>query len=313
LAFGPVPSRRLGRSVGINNIPPKICTYSCIYCQQGRTLRIKVERDAFFRPESILKSVLNKVKEAEQRGELIDYLTFVPNGEPTLDKNLGREIEILKELGIKTAVITNASMMWQKEVRDDLYRADWVSVKVDAVSPEVWYRVNRPARSLHLNRILSGIQEFSEKFSGELNTETMLVKSINDSIPEIEKIASFIAEINPKNSYLAIPTRPPAERWVKQVEEKTLYLAYKTFISRSINTEYLIGYEGNAFVFTGNPKNDLLSITSVHPMREDAVKLYLKNAKEGWDLVENLIKSGELVKLDHGGKRYFLRKLKVIK
>lgn len=313
LAFGPVPSRRLGRSVGVNNIPPKICTYSCVYCQLGRTLRIRVEREVFFRPERIIKSVLNKVKEAEKEGELIDYLTFVPDGEPTLDKNLGKEIELVKDLGIKTAVITNASLMWREDVREDLCKVDWVSVKVDAASPEVWHRVNRGERSLDLDRILGGIQEFAKNFSGELNTETMLVKNINDSIPEIDKMASFIAGINPKRSYLALPTRPPAEKWVRGVEEKTLYLAYRAFSSRFINTEYLIGYEGNAFAFTGNPREDLLSITSVHPMREDAVEVYLKKAKEDWGVVEDLVKAGELVKLNYGGKRFFLRKLRVIK
>jgi len=310
LAFGPVPSRRLGRSLGINNIPPKICTYSCVYCQLGRTLKIRVEREAFFRPESIIKSVSLKLEEAGRRGESVDYLTFVPDGEPTLDKNLGKEIELLKDLGIKIAVITNASLIWEEDVRDDLSRADWVSVKMDAASQEVWRRVNRGARSLELDRILEGIQEFAKNFSGELNTETMLVKDINDSVDEIYKIASFIAGIKPKKSYIAIPIRPPAEKWVRGVDEKTLYLAYRAFTSKFINAEYLIGYEGNAFAFTGNPREDILSITSVHPMREDALEAYLEKAKEGWGVVEDLLKSGELVRLNYRGKKFFLRRLK---
>ena len=93
IAFGPVPSRRLGHSLGINNIPPKICTYSCVYCQVGRTLRMQVERGAFYEPEQIARNVEKKVKEAQDKGERIDYLTFVPDGEPTLDINLGKEIK----------------------------------------------------------------------------------------------------------------------------------------------------------------------------------------------------------------------------
>ena len=111
IAFGPVPSRRLGQSLGINNIPPKICTYSCIYCQLGRSLKMQIEREEFYHPEEIFKEVENKIREAMGRGEPIDYLTFVPDGEPTLDRNLGKEIEFLKQVGIKIAVITNSSLI----------------------------------------------------------------------------------------------------------------------------------------------------------------------------------------------------------
>jgi len=111
IAFGPVPSRRLGRSLGINNIPPKICTYSCIYCQLGRTIKMQVEREGFYEPEQILDSVRDKVERARESEESIDYLTFVPDGEPTLDVNLGCEIELLEPLGLKTAVITNGSLI----------------------------------------------------------------------------------------------------------------------------------------------------------------------------------------------------------
>ncbi|MFO7742846.1 MAG: radical SAM protein, partial [Anaerolineae bacterium] len=132
IAFGPVPSRRLGRSLGINNIPPKICTYSCAYCQLGRTIKMEVERRPFYEPEDILRHVQDKVEKSEGAGEAIDYLTFVPDGEPTLDANLGHEIELLQPLGIKIAVISNASLVWREDVREELGQADWVSLKVDA-------------------------------------------------------------------------------------------------------------------------------------------------------------------------------------
>jgi len=124
IAFGPVPSRRLGRSLGVNNIPPKVCTYSCVYCQVGRTIRMQVERRVFYGPEEILQAARDKVERARESGEPIDYLTFVPDGEPTLDVNLGREIELLRSLGIKIAVITNASLIWREDVREALMKAD---------------------------------------------------------------------------------------------------------------------------------------------------------------------------------------------
>ena len=111
IAFRPVPSRRLGRSLGINNIPAKICSYSCAYCQVGRTLQMELKRRSFYSPQEIYQEVLEKVNRSESMGQAIDYLTFVPDGEPTLDINLGQEIDMLRSLGIRIAVISNASLI----------------------------------------------------------------------------------------------------------------------------------------------------------------------------------------------------------
>lgn len=312
IAFGPVPSRRLGQSLGINNIPPKICTYSCIYCQLGRTLHMQVKREEFYKTEKVIKDVEKKVKEAKERGESIDYLTFVPDGEPTLDINLGKEIELLKGLGIKIAVITNASLLQKEDVQNNIYKADWVSVKIDAINHEIWHRINRPHSSLKLYKILQGISEFSHNFNNELTTETMLIQDVNDSSVEIEKIADFIEGIEAEKSYLAIPTRPPAEKWVEHATEKTLNKAYQIFQEKSIPVEYLIGYEGNAFAFTGNVVEDLLSITSVHPMRREGVSEYLKKANSDWSEVEKLINKNKLVEVEYNNKEFYLRKLQRI-
>jgi len=119
VVYGPVPSRRLGHSLGINNIPPKICSYSCVYCQLGSTTNIRVERKTFYQPEEIAQGVKHKVSQVRERNEPIDHLTFVPDGEPTLDANLGKEIELVKPLGIKIAVISNGSLIWRDDVRQD--------------------------------------------------------------------------------------------------------------------------------------------------------------------------------------------------
>ncbi len=309
IAFGPVPSRRLGHSLGINNIPPKICTYSCIYCLLGRTNDVRVKRGAFYEPSKILQDVKNKVKNARERNESIDCLTFVPDGEPTLDINLGKEIELLKKMGIKVAVITNASLIWMKDIQNDLCRADWVSLKIDAVSKEIWREINRPHESLDINKILQGILEFSKIFDGELTTETMLIRNVNDGYEEIKKISHFIAKIRPEKSYISIPTRPPAEEWAKPADENAINMAYQIFKEKSINVEYLIGYEGNAFAFTGNAKEDLLSITSVHPMREDGIREYLKKADANWDIIEQLIEENRLVEIKYQGKKFYMRKI----
>jgi wyosine [tRNA(Phe)-imidazoG37] synthetase (radical SAM superfamily) len=122
VAFGPVPSRRLGRSLGINNIPPKFCSYSCVYCQVGRTINMMRAKKSFYKPKEIFEQVKSKVKETNQRNEQIDYLTFVADGEPTLDINLGNEISLLKQIGIPIAVITNSSLIWENETKDNCQR-----------------------------------------------------------------------------------------------------------------------------------------------------------------------------------------------
>ncbi|RKZ00434.1 MAG: radical SAM protein, partial [Candidatus Hydrothermota bacterium] len=116
IAFGPVPSRRLGRSLGVNNIPVKICTYSCVYCQIGRTLKIQVDREEFYSPDEVFGEVKEKVEDIRKKGEALDYITFVPDGEPTLDLNLGKEILLVKSLGFKVAVITNSSLIDREDV-----------------------------------------------------------------------------------------------------------------------------------------------------------------------------------------------------
>jgi len=267
------------------------------------------ERKDFYKPEEIFKDVEKKVKDARKNKEPIDYLTFVPDGEPTLDVNLGKEIELLKTLGIKIAVISNASLIGREDVRDDLCRADWVSVKIDAISEDIWRRVNRPHKFLRLDKIFQGILEFSRIFRGELATETMLIQDVNDDIEEIRKVASFNAKIRNVKSYISIPTRPPAEKWVKAANEHTINYAYQLFQEKSISTEYLIGYEGNAFAFTGNVEEDLLSITSVHPMREEAVDEFLKKANKKRVIIEKLISEDKLAEVKYKGKRFFIRKL----
>jgi len=309
VVYGPVPSRRLGRSLGINNIPPKMCSYSCVYCQLGSTTNIRVERQTFYQPEEIAQGVKHKVKQAREKNEPINYLTFVPDGEPTLDANLGKEIELVKSLGIKIAVISNGSLIWRDDVSQDLQKADWVSLKVDTVSKQTWRRINRPQKSLNLEVILDGMLKFANTFKGTLATESMLIQGINDDAREIERLADFLVELKPDRAYLAIPTRPPAEKMINAASEQTINTAYQILSKRLSSVEYLIGYEGNAFAFTGSVENDLLSITAVHPMREEAVMEFLNKAGTSWTVIEKLMEDGSLMEVEYQGKRFYMRKL----
>jgi len=267
------------------------------------------KRKVFYKPEKLSEAVEKKIKDAEDKEEHIDYLTFVPDGEPTLDINLGKEIELLKTFGIKIAVISNASLIWQKDVQDDLCKADWVSLKIDAVNEDVWRKIDRPHRSLQHDKILQGIAEFSRIFTGKLATETMLIQKVNDTVHEVEKIAGFIDGLKNVKSYISIPTRPPAEKWVKSADEQAVNRAYQVFKEKSIDAEYLIGYEGNAFAFTGNVEEDLLSITSVHPMRKEAVDEFLKKANGNWTIIDKLITENKIIEAEYKDNRFYMRKI----
>lgn len=296
LVFGPVPSRRLGRSLGVNNVPPKTCTYACVYCQLGPTVAMTVKPSAFEDPKILVEAVRRRIDALRTAREHIDYVTFVSDGEPTLDANLGGEIDDVRSFGVKTAVVTNGSLLWIPEVRRALFGADLVSVKVDAVEDRPWRRTDRPHKSLRLVHVLAGIKQFAESYSGSLITETMLVAGRNDDPGHVRGIARFVAGLSPKVAYLAIPTRPPAVSSVHGPDESHLLRAYTIFSHEIERVEYLIGHEGDVFSSTGDPIDDLLRITAVHPMREEAVMRLLERTDADTSIVEKLVREGRLVR-----------------
>ena len=310
LTFGPVPSRRLGRSIGINHIPPKKCSYACTYCQVGRTHRKQIKRGAFYKPQQIFQQVNKRIAETAASGDSIDYLTFVPDGEPTLDANLGNSIDLLKPLGFNIAVITNASLLYRDDVKNDLMNADWVSVKIDAARERTWRKINRPHRELEFNRIQNGILDFSKMFQGKLVTETMLISCNVKKRDLLSETAGFIKSLNPAAAYLSIPTRPPAETRVVPPQLSDINTAFQIFSGQVDQVEYLIGYEGDAFASTGNAVKDLLSITAVHPMREEAVKNLLENAGADFSVMDKLVRQGKLIRSEYGGHIFYLRNLR---
>ena len=310
IAFGPVPSRRLRRSLGINNIPPKICTYSCIYCQVGKTYNFSIERKMFYTIEEIKNQVSEKINELIKQKEKIDFLSFVPDGEPTLDINLGKEIETLKDHKIPIAVITNASLINREDVRKDLSKADWVSLKIDAIDELTWKKVNRPHPKLSLKDILKGINEFSNQYKGNLNTETMLIEKINTAKKNIERIADFISTLEINTAYISIPTRPPASKSAGVPSEEIINMAYNLFKKRNINAELLSGYSSIEFPATKNVQEEILNIVAVHPMREKDVKNILDKANKNWNIIENLLEKGEIKMVNFGKNKFFLRSFK---
>ena len=315
IVFGPVPSRRLGRSLGINNIPPpKRCSYSCIYCQLGGTKILTIERRQFYDTRILRKALSEKLSEVNE--DDLDYITFVPDGEPTLDRSLSEHVKTIRELSDKPiAILTNSTLISVEDVRRDLMKFDLVSIKLDAASEEIWRKINRPHSSLNLREILDGVKIFRREFPGKLISETMLIDGVNSERSEIKRIADELSKIDPDKAYIAIPTRPPAENWVKPVDEEKLVESYEIF-SESLGrdrVELLIGYEGAGFKIGRDPVRDLLSIATIHPIRLDyAHQILSKSIHDPDELIERLVNSGEMKLVKYRGRTFLVRRRREI-
>lgn len=287
--FGPIQSRRLGLSLGINHLPPKTCTYSCVYCQLGRTSFMTTNRASFSDPQDAFQKIKQRLDDLSVQDIHPDTITFVSNGEPTLDKSLGEMIDRVKILGIQTAVITNASLLWHPDTCTQLTNADIVSLKVDSVIEATWHKIDRPHGSLHFNQVFNGIHWFAQTFKGTIITETMLIKDNNDNQNEAETSADFIADLHPATAYLALPLRPPAESWVRPPTEDRLMDVYQIFKKRIPRVELLMDLPETVLFDDDNPEHALLKTMQVHPLNKKEVENYLNRNNLEWSIIEDLI------------------------
>ena len=306
--FGPVQSRRMGLSLGINHLPPKTCTYSCVYCQLGRTSFMTTNRAAFSEPQEVFQAINNRLKELSKESIHPDTITFVSNGEPTLDKSLGEAIRLVKQLGVRTAVITNASLLWHLDTHAQLMEADVVSLKVDSVREDTWHKIDRPSRTLHLDEVLNGIHRFAQKYSGKLLTETMLVSDLNDTDTEAKAAAVFIADLRPHTAYLALPLRPPAEDWVHPPSEERLMAVYHIFKEYIPQVEMMMDLPETNLPSSEEPVQALLNTLQVHPLGRKEVEKYLHGHQLGWGVMDNLTKQGIIKSIPIRGTEFFIRK-----
>ncbi len=218
--FGPVPSRRLGFSLGVDAISHKICSLDCIYCQVGRTTNKTIARKEYISCDDILPEVEEILLKQKKR---IDYITFSGSGEPTLNSGMKKIITSIRKLApIPIAVITNGTLLFQPEVRKELMEADLVIPSLDAASEEVFKKVNRPHHSLRIDKIIDGLGAFSQEFKGKIWLEIMIVKGINDSPQEIKRMAEVIEKIKLDKIQLNTVVRPPAEEFVQPVSLENL-------------------------------------------------------------------------------------------
>ena len=222
--YGPVPSRRLGQSLGIDTIPLKTCNWNCVYCQLGRTVPLINERKEYYPSEEILAEV-EAALASHQPGE-IDWVTFVGSGEPTLHSNIGwliHEVNFLTELPV--AVITNGSLLYLPDVRRDLAGTDVVMPSLDAGTADLYRQINRPHPEVTFERLVDGLTAFRQEYNGKLWIEVMLVSGLNDTEQTLREIAAILHRIQPDEVHINLPTRPPAETWVQPANEDGLMRA----------------------------------------------------------------------------------------
>lgn len=301
--YGPVPSRRLGRSLGVNPIPSKSCNFNCVYCQLGRTRGPVVDRRRFFPPEAILCELSQALQNHEEE---TDFITLVGEGEPTLSLDLGRFLTEIQSLTrIPTAVITNGSLLHCFGVRRELSTSDVVMPSLDAADEETFHRINRPPRGLELATVIDGLVQFRREYQGSLRVEVMLVKGLNDGEAQLRQLRLLLTRIEPDLVYLNTPIRPPAEPWVEPPDIEGLARAQDLLAPVIVED----AAEERAFATGGfdDPVEAILMITRRHPMRADQIAQTLKRrgVGAGTAALSVLVRSGQLRATAYKGHTFY--------
>ena len=262
--YGPVPSRRFGRSLGIDIIPFKICTYDCIYCQLGRTRKKTLKRNQFYD----INSLLRELETFLQNKREIDYLTFSGSGEPTLNTGIGEIIQKLKKISdIPVIVLTNGSLLWDKEVRNSLKYADIVVPSMDAVSEETFLKINRPSDGLKISDVLNGLKNFSFEFKGRIFLEIMFVKGINTSKKELKLMKDIIGKLQIDKVHLNTVVRPPAEKDALPLDKRELE-DIKNLLSDDVPVEIIAQFSAKAKkVYNVNIEKEVVELLKRRPCR----------------------------------------------
>jgi wyosine [tRNA(Phe)-imidazoG37] synthetase (radical SAM superfamily) len=299
--FGPVPSRRLGLSLGVDLIPPKTCSYDCLYCQVGRTTRLCVEPRAFVPLEEV-------VRELKQSLDRItpDVVTFSGSGEPTLHSGIGEAIAFVKEWSdLRVAVLTNGSLLWREEVRERVLAADVIMPTLSTVNEETFRKIHRPHPDLLLPRVIQGLKSLRKVYRGELDVEVVLLAGLNDSHEELAGIRKVLMDINPDKIQLNTVVRPPADAGALSLDRDTME-EVKTFFGERAEIIAFIppehrdqNYESLAVA--------VVEMAKRRPVRAaDVGNVLGLSTKEAETLIKGLVVKGRLRSQDHLGETYYV-------
>ncbi len=302
--YGPIPSRRLGKSLGVDPTPLKTCNWNCVYCQLGRTSPLVNER-AEYAPAAEIIAELQAALASHQPGE-IDFISFVGSGEPTLHSQLGWMIRQAKRITtIPIAVITNGSLLYLPEVRTDLLPTDVIMPTLTAGSAALYQRINRPHPELTFDRLIGGLEALRAEYAGNLWLEVMLIKGLNDDDVALHELAALVQRIRPDQLHLTLPDRPPSEPWVEPPDQAGLMRA----LAILGNVASVVHPAGADFDLSGHasPVDALLAIIIRHPISEQQMITTLQHQAphEVQTVLSALETSGQVQIVEQCGVRFW--------
>lgn len=304
IIYGPVPSRRLGRSLGVDIVPYKTCTYDCIYCQIGRTPKTTTERRPYIDHTEILADLEGRLKD----GIKPDYITIGGSGEPCLNSDIGNIIEGAKKLSdIEVAVLTNGSLLWSPEVQEDLMEADVVLPSLDACDEESFRKINRPHKDISFDKMLAGMADFRKVYPGRIWLEIFIVQGINDTEAAMAAFEPCVKAVAPDKIHINTSVRPPAEDYAEEVSAQRLeYLAAALGHGAEVVAEFEAEGDGE------NGKNmdrEILDMLSRRPCTASDIAAGLGLAQKHVNgRIAELLESGKLETRESGGRTHYLKK-----
>jgi wyosine [tRNA(Phe)-imidazoG37] synthetase (radical SAM superfamily) len=302
--FGPIPSRRLGQSLGIDPVPLKTCNWNCVYCQLGRSMPLTFERGEYV-PRHELVAEVEQALTAYRPGE-IDWVTFVGSGEPTLHSSLGwmiRQVKVRTKLPV--AVITNGSLLYRPEVHDELSAADAILPTLDAGNAWLYRQINRAAPAFTFNRLVEGLYLFRQKYSGKLWIELMLIQGMNDTEEALQELAVLLNHIQPDQVHITLPIRPPAESWVRLPDEAGLQRAKEILGEVASVCAPALAEARSARV--GDLAETILGVVTRHPMQEKELLILLSHwsTEEVCTALDDLASRSEVQAVEREGLHYW--------
>lgn len=234
--FGPVPSRRLGVSLGVDLVTPKSCNMNCVFCECGATRELKLKRESFKDIDEVKNEILEAIKIVKP-----DYITFSGSGEPTLSKDLGKIIEWIKSnLEIKVCVITNSLLLEDNEVVKELEKADLIMPTLNSVDNLIFKKINRPPAQIDVSQVMRGLENLSKKYKGKIYIESFIIEGLNDSNEHTEKMVTFLKNINFTKLQLNTLDRPGTENWVQPASYETMQRIKNKYLELGISNVEIV-------------------------------------------------------------------------
>lgn len=267
--FGPVPSRRFGRSLGIDLTPYKTCSFDCIFCQLGRTAVKTMERKEYVSYESVINELDQWIKSEEET----DYITLAGSGEPTLHSRLGEIIDFIHtSTSIPVALLTNGSLLSDSKVRAEAARADVVKVSLSAGDQTQFKYLNQPHTNLTIDGLVNGIKTFRSEFKGELWLEVFVAWGINSTPTDISRIAEWAKSFKPDRIQLNTAIRPPVKKFVRAVPREKLDALAKRFTPQA---EVIAEFNSNATPSSQANEETILAILQRRPCTATQISIAL--------------------------------------